>query len=287
MVARVTSVQLDEYREASRKAWETVAPGWTGRAEQMFEWGRGVTEQMLEALDARPGQTILELAAGAGDTGFLAAAQIGPSGRVVLTDFAPTMVDAARRRAALLGVDNVEFRIVDAERLDLENDCVDGILCRWGYMLMAEPAAAFSESRRVLRPGGRLVFSVWGEPARNPWASLVGALLVEAGHLPPLEPETPGIFALADRGRIARLLTGAGFDRHELDEVDAPIRFQDFPDYWDWVVHAAGGLSITISELAGPEREALRAQVERAVADYADSHGELLFPGVALNVLAR
>jgi ubiquinone/menaquinone biosynthesis C-methylase UbiE len=280
-------VQLDEYRKASREAWETVAPGWAGRAEQMFEWGRSVTERMLRALGARPGQTILELAAGTGDTGFLAAAQVGPTGRVILTDFAPTMVDAARRRAASLGLDNVEFRVVGAERLDLENDCVDGILCRWGYMLMAEPAVAFRESRRVLRPGGRLVFSVWGEPARNPWASLVGGLMVEAGHLPPLEPETPGIFALADQERIQRLLTDAGFDRHELDEVDAPIRFQDFPDYWDWVLHAAGGLSITISGLPDPEREALRAQVERAVADYAESHDTLFFPGVALNVLAR
>jgi ubiquinone/menaquinone biosynthesis C-methylase UbiE len=280
-------VQLDDYREASRAAWEMVAPGWVGRADQMFEWGRDVTERMLKALDARPGETILELAAGAGDTGFLVARRVEPGGRVISTDFAPAMVDSARRRAAVLGLDNVEFLVVDAERLDLESDSVDGILCRWGYMLMADPAAAFRESRRVLRPEGRLVFSVWGEPARNPWASLVGRLLVEAGHVPPPEPTTPGIFALANPEQIGQLVTGAGFERHEVEEVEAPIRFQNFSDYWDWVLQAAGGLSITISRLSDAERGALRASVERAVVDFAEPDGALFFPGVALNVLAR
>ena len=280
-------VTLDEYRAASRAAWEMVAPGWVERAEQMLEWGAEVTERMLAALDARPGETILELAAGAGDTGFLAARQVGPTGRVISTDFAPAMVDAARRRAAELGLDNVEFRVVDAESLVLDTDSVDGILCRWGYMLMGDPATALRESRRVLRPKGKLVFSVWAEPARNPWASVVGRLLVEGGHMPPPEPEAPGIFALAEPERIARLVAGAGFERHQVEEVEAPIRFRGFGDYWDFVLYAAGGLSITISRLSDGEREALRAAVQRNVARFAEQNGGVSFPGLALNVVAH
>lgn len=263
-----------------------VAPGWVERAERMLEWGSEVTERMLAALDARPGQTILELAAGAGDTGFLAARQIGPTGRVISSDFAPAMVDAARRRAAALRLDNVEFRVVDAESLALDTDSIDGIICRWGYMLMGDPAAALCESRRVLRPDGKLVFSVWAEPSRNPWASVVGGLLVEAGHMPPPEPETPGIFALAGPNRIAQIVTGAGFDRHEVEEIEAPIRFQDFGDYWDWVLHAAGGLSMTISELSDGDREPLRRAAQRGVAQFAEPDGAVFFPGVALNSVA-
>jgi SAM-dependent methyltransferase len=280
-------VTLDEYRAASRAAWEMVASGWVERAEQMLEWGAEVTERMLAALDARPGETILELAAGAGDTGFLAARQVGPTGRVISTDFAPAMVAAARRRAAELGLDNVEFRVVDAESLVLDTDSVDGILCRWGYMLMGDPATALRESRRVLRPKGKLVFSVWAEPARNPWASVVGRLLVEGGHMPPPEPEAPGIFALAEPERIAQLVAGAGFERHQVEEVEAPIRFRDFGDYWDFVLHAAGGLSITISRLSDGEREALRAAVQRSVARFAEPNGGVSFPGLARNVVAR
>jgi SAM-dependent methyltransferase len=280
-------VELEDYRNASRAAWQIVAPGWTGRAEQMLEWGRAVTEWMLRALDARPGETILELAAGAGDTGFLVSRQVEPDGRVISTDFASAMVDAARKRAAGLGLDNVEFQVVDAERIDLESESVDGILCRWGYMLVADAAAAFRESRRVLRPEGRLVFSVWGPPSQNPWAAVVGRLLVEAGHLAPPGPTTPGIFALADQDRIGTLLTDAGFERREIEEVEAPIRFRDFRDYWDWVLQAAGGLSITVSRLSDAEREALRASLERAVIDFVEPDGTVFFPGVSLNVRAR
>ena len=95
---------------------------------------------------------MLELAAGVGDTGFMAARLVGETGRVIITDFAPEMVAAARRRVEESGIRNVEFRVLDAERMDLETDSVDGVLCRWGYMLMIDPAAAFADTRRVLRP---------------------------------------------------------------------------------------------------------------------------------------
>jgi len=66
------------------------------------------------------------------------------------------MVAAARCESHRLGLANVEHREMDAERMDLEDDSVDGVLCRWGYMLMADPATALAETRRVLRAGGRL-----------------------------------------------------------------------------------------------------------------------------------
>ena len=95
-----------------------------------------VSENLLEALQPRPAQTILELAAGTGETGFVAARAIGPTGRVISTDFAPEMVAAARHESKRLGLANVEHRELDAERMDLEDNSVDGVLCRWGYMLI-------------------------------------------------------------------------------------------------------------------------------------------------------
>ena len=78
------------------------------------------------------------------------------------------MVDAARRRGAELGLENVDYRVLDAERMDLPDASVDGVLCRYGYMLMADPAAALAETRRVLKPGGRLSFAVVGAPEQQP-----------------------------------------------------------------------------------------------------------------------
>jgi ubiquinone/menaquinone biosynthesis C-methylase UbiE len=96
----------------------------------------------------------------AGDTGFEAAAMIGEAGRLIWTDFSPQMVEVARRRGAALGLRNVDYREMDAEHIELEDATVDSVLCRSGYMLMADPAAALSETDRVLRPGGCLALSV-------------------------------------------------------------------------------------------------------------------------------
>ena len=83
---------------------------------------------------------------------------------------------------------NVDYRVIDAERIELDDDSVDGVLCRFGYMLMADPAAALAETRRVLRPGGRLALAVWGALERNPFFAIIGISLVQRGHLPPPEP---------------------------------------------------------------------------------------------------
>ena len=111
-------------------------------------------EWMVRELAPRPGDTVLELAAGVGDTGFEAADLVGERGRLISTDFSPAMIEAARRRGTELGVNNVEYSVMDAERIELDADSVDGVLCRFGYMLMADQAAALAETRRVLRPAG-------------------------------------------------------------------------------------------------------------------------------------
>jgi ubiquinone/menaquinone biosynthesis C-methylase UbiE len=95
------------------------------------------------------------------------------------------MVEAAERHVVALGLENVECHVLDAERLDLPDDAVDGVLCRWGYMLMPNPEAAFAETHRVLRSGGRLSCAVFGRPEQNPWARLPSRVLQERGHMPP------------------------------------------------------------------------------------------------------
>src|ERR1044072_8381346 len=121
----------------SLQSWRTVAEGWERRREELAEQNAPVRDALVERRDPRPGQTILELAAGIGDVGYAAAARLGDEGRLITTDFAPEMVEGARRRAAELGIGNVEHRVMDAERMDLADDSVDGVLCRFAFMLMA------------------------------------------------------------------------------------------------------------------------------------------------------
>src|SRR5829696_4616322 len=176
------SAQHEAARQQSRVTWNAVASGWYAQREKLWKASRPVSEWMVRRLDPQPGDTVLELAAGLGDTGLMAARLVGESGRVIITDFSPQMVAAAHRRAEEMEVENAEFRSLDAERMSLEANSVDGVLCRWAYMLMIDPARAFAETRRVLRPGGRLAFSVWAARERNPALSLAGGILVKLGH---------------------------------------------------------------------------------------------------------
>jgi SAM-dependent methyltransferase len=279
-------MQQEEARQRSRAEWDAVAPGWYTQREELWKVSRPVSEWMVRKLDPQPGDTVLELAAGLGDTGLMAARLVGESGRVIVTDFAPEMVAAARRRAEELGVRNVEFRVLDAERMDLETNSVDGVLCRWGYMLIFDPAKAFAETRRVLRPGGRLAFSVWAARERNPGLSLAGTVLVELGHIPPPDPEAPGAFVMADPGRIQKLVVGAGFAEPEIEEVPFRWRFANQDAYWRFLMETAASFSPVLRALSTEAQEMVRERVYEAVRPFHSGEG-YDFPAVCLNAVTH
>lgn len=270
-----------ELRRASHAVWQAMAPGWDKRRAYFEETARPVTERMLERLAPAAGQTILDLAAGTGIVGFAAAALVGREGHVIVSDFSQAMVEAAARRAEELGLDNVELRILDAERLDLPDDAVDGALCRWGYMLMADPAAAFAETRRVLRSGGRLACAVFSGAEENPWAALPSGVLQERGHMPWPQAGAPGIFALADRDRLRRLFLEAGFSEPRIEEVALTWRFADPDDYWAFLTDVAGAIAMVLGRLERDERGRVREEISDRAASF-DRSGGIELPGVSL-----
>lgn len=259
-------MDLDEYRQRSLETWDRMSSNWDREREFMREPTAGVRERLIERVDPQPGQTILEVAAGTGDTGLIAAERVGPDGRLISTDFAPGMVEASRSEGERLGLDNVEYRQLDAERMDLEDSSVDGVLCRWGYMLMADPAAALAETRRVLRDGGRVAFAVWTAPDRNLWAAIPGMTIVELGHMPPPEPGAPGIFALADQARIDELVSGAGFADHSIEEVVVSWGYTDPKEHWDKTIALAGPITEVFDSLSAAQQDEVRDTVHAKVA---------------------
>jgi SAM-dependent methyltransferase len=265
---------------------EALALGWERRRADIEEVSRPVREWMLRELRPQVGDTVLELAAGIGETGFGAATVIGETGRLITSDLSPAMLDAARRRGAELGVANVDYRAMDAEHLELDADSVDGVLCRFGYMLMGDPAGALAEARRVLRPGGRLTLAVWGAPERNPFFGITAVSLIQRGHIPPPEPPpAPGPFSMASAERTKALLRDGGFADVRTEEVSVRWVLPDVNEYLNLITDTAGPIALVLQGLSDSDRAAVKADVADSFDRFAVDGGYEL-PGVALCAVA-
>src|SRR5204862_6360528 len=197
-----------------------------------------------------------------GDTGFIAAPLLKPGGTLISTDGAEAMVAAAERRAQELELDNVECRVMEAEWIDLPAASVDGVLCRWGYMLLADPSAALRETRRVLRPGGRVALAAWDAAEHNPWAAVGTQEMQRLLDAPPPEPDQPGMFAFAPAGRIEALLHEAGFTEVEVEALDLSFAYEDEDAWWEERVAMSVPFADALADLDPERRDRLRTAID-------------------------
>ena len=268
-------------RDENLEAWRSVAGGWERRRELIWTTTRPVAERLVDLLEPRPGQVILELAAGPGDTGFSALPRLLPGGRLVTTDVAPEMLDAARRRAAELGLEDVSFAVEDAAALTFEDDAFDGILCRWGLMLIPDMDAAAAEMRRVARPGGRVALAVWASPDANEWMTASGRAALELGLTEPPDPEAPGPFRLSGEGALEAVLSGAGLSVQAIEDVPLMWHASSVDEWWEISTDMSRLLALLRAQLTDDQLADVRQAAERRLARYLDPDGTLAVPSLA------
>src|SRR3954470_15755755 len=278
-------MDLDEYRAESLKRWGSVARGWEAHRDTMSKGTEPVMRWLVDALQASPGQTVLELACGPGETGLRAAERVRPGGKLIATDATEAMVELVRERAEKLGLDDVEARVMDAEWIDLPTASVDAVVCRWGFMLLADPGAALRETRRVLRPGGRVSLAAWAEAPRNPWSSVIGAELAARGLMERPEPGAPGQFAWADPQVIRDHLEDAGFTGVEVETLAFTFTYPDLDEWWDVQLDLSPSLGQTVGEMTPAERDELRDALDAKLAPFVRDDGSVELPA-ATNVAA-
>jgi SAM-dependent methyltransferase len=268
-------------RDENLEAWRSVAGGWERRRELIWTTTRPVAERLVDLLETRPGQVILELAAGPGDTGFSALPRLLPGGRLVTTDVAPEMLDAARRRAAELGLEDVSFAVEDAAALTFDDDAFDGILCRWGLMLIPDMDAAAAEMRRVARPGGRVALAVWASPDANEWMTASGRAALELGLTEPSDPEAPGPFRLSGEGALEAVLSGAGLSVQAIEDVPLMWHASSVDEWWEISTDMSRLLALLRAQLTDDQLADVRQAAERRLARYLDPDGTLAVPSLA------
>lgn len=275
------------FRAASRDRWEEGAAGWSARRAAFQAAAAPVSHWMIDAIEPQPGQTVLELAAGPGDTGLLAAELLRPGGKLISTDGAEAMVAVARERAGELGLmDMVEARPMEAEWIDLETATVDAVLCRWGYMLLADPETALRETRRVLRPGGRVALAVWDVREANPLLAAPSAIVVELGLAPATPPGLPGPFALADREELTDILATAGFADIVVDAVDVVFRFDSLDAVWEHQNDLSPTLTAITKTLTPADHYRLRDAFDERLGPFVADDGSVAVPGRTLVAVA-
>ena len=276
------SFDANAHRASSLAGWEEAAAGWVRHQEAIRALGEPVSRWMLDAVSLRPGGQVLELAAGLGETGMLAAELVAPTGGVIISDQADAMLNGARARAGELGLNNVEFQVLGAEWIDLPLASVDAILCRWGYMLLADPLAALLETRRVLRPGGRVALAVWDSAQDNPWALLPMLELLERGLVAMPAPGTPGPFALGDPERVRELLKRAGFAEVDVDALAIEHRHPSFEAFWETTLDIGRAFHDAVLSRPEPEIAEIRSALASRLAPYTSPDGALAIPARTL-----
>jgi len=230
--------------------WEQRAPEWLALESRLEQTGGLPGELAMDRLDLRPGQRVVDLGCGGGRTTLELAARVGPGGQVVGVDISAGMLAAGRERAARLGAGNVEFVHADVQVHDLGEGQFDAAYSRFGVMFFTDPAAAFGNVRRALRPGAALSFVCWQSVFDNEWMLIPGAAVAAVtGSLPPMPgPGEPGPFSLADPDRVRAVLGAAGFG------------CVDVTPHADQIVISEAGIpeAASASVRTGAAREALR-----------------------------
>ena len=252
--------------------WDSVAEAWERNADFVDAQVLPATTLMLDASRIGDGDAVLDVATGPGGAGIAAAARVGASGRVLLADDAPAMVQAAARRAA--SIPQVSTQVFDQLRIEAPDETFDAVICRHGLMFVEAPAEAVREARRVLRPGGRYVAVTWGPRADNPWLGLILDAVGDQFGVPFPPPGIPGPFSLDDPGPLAGALASGGLDEVRVERVEVPMHVASLEAWRDLVPQLAGPLAIAMAAMEDDVREAIRTRALEYGAAAARAHGD-------------
>ena len=227
---------------------------------------------LLDWAALRPGEAVLDVACGTGLVALPAAEAVGPAGRVCGIDIAGRMVEAAAAGATARGLRHATFARMDAESLALPDASFDVAFCALGLMYVPDPGAAVREMRRVVRPGGRVLVSVWGPRARCGWAGVFGIVEAEVAS-----DVCPLFFALGERGALARECAAAGLALQREALVATTLRYADTEEACS-AAFVGGPVALAWSRFDEDTRLRAAARYAASIAAWRDDDGYAL-PG--------
>jgi SAM-dependent methyltransferase len=171
--------------------------------------------------------------------------------------------------------------VADATAIPLADASLDGVLCRFGLMLVVDVETAFAEVARVLRPDGRAAIAVWAEPEHNDWITAGGRAALELGLIERPDPDAPGPFRLADPARLRSLVEGAGLTVQTLEDAPVTWRADSLEEWWESSLDMSRMLALLREKIDAGQLEALRAGAVSRLAEHVEADGSVVVPGLA------
>ena len=261
------------------EVWTESARYWTKYSDTIHKMFVPLTQALIERAAIRNGETVLDVAGGAGEPSLTIAEVVGPQGSVTCTDGVAAMVDAARAKAQRRGVTNMQFQQCAADSLPFPDNSFDVVVSRLGVMFFPDSVAAMGEMLRVLRPNGRLAFAVWGKSDVNPFCYLVTRVLEQHVTSPAADPDAPNAFRFAEPGKLANVMRQAGAVDVEESvasvDIEAPVSAREF---WELRSQTSDTLREKLVKLPATEQDQIGVEVQQAVKEFFPGD-QMKFPG--------
>lgn len=269
------------------REWRETAQYWTKHSETVKQMFAPVTEALIREAGIGEGDSVLDVAGGAGEPSLTIAERVGPTGSVTCTDAVAEMVEAARAEGSRRGLTNVEFRQCTAESLPFADESFDVVLSRLGAMFFPDPLAACKEMLRVTKHGGRIAFVVWYKSELNPFSYTVTDVVARHVPAPPADPDAPGAFRFAELGKLTSILTQAG----ATDVTEQVLEFQmqlpiSAEQFWTFRSEISETLRSKLATLSESVKEEVRREVLESVRPFFPND-QMDFPTQMLIVTGR
>jgi ubiquinone/menaquinone biosynthesis C-methylase UbiE len=270
------------------REWRESAFYWQKHAVTIRTMFGPITQALIEDSDITEGDTVLDVAGGAGEPSLTIAETVGPTGSVTCTDVTAEMVAAAQSQAQQHGVTNIAFRQCAADSLPFENNSFDAVVCRLGVMFFPDPLAGLREMLRVTKHGAMLSLAVWNKGELNPFSYLITDVLARHfGAAPPAAANAPGAFRFAEHGSLARILSEAGAvdvrERLLKFQIAAPISSKQF---WELRSETSGTLREKLATLSPVQADLVAQEAQEAVRQYF-SNNQMSIPAQMIIVTGR